>query len=116
MKGLLLYLLQVIIASGLLYGYYYAALRNKKFHQYNRFYLLATIPVSILVPFLDIPVYFSSLPGKSSFVLQTLSAITSPGNERSPLVSESTAVTSHLFSWQTFAWIFYGCIAFVALS
>ena len=40
MKATLLYLLQVIIASGLLYGYYHFFLRNNRFHQYNRFYLL----------------------------------------------------------------------------
>jgi hypothetical protein len=60
MKPVLLYLLQVICCSGLLYGYYHLLLRNKKFHLYNRYYLLAAAVISILVPFLNIPVYFSS--------------------------------------------------------
>jgi beta-lactamase regulating signal transducer with metallopeptidase domain len=64
MKPILLYLLQVICCSGLLYGYYHLLLRNKKFHLYNRYYLLAAAVISILVPFLNIPVYFSSADTK----------------------------------------------------
>ena len=59
MRALLFYLLQVILASGILYGYYHLMLRNKKFHQYNRFYLLASVIISVLIPFLNIPVYFA---------------------------------------------------------
>ncbi|HSF44746.1 MAG TPA: N-acetylmuramoyl-L-alanine amidase, partial [Chitinophagaceae bacterium] len=39
---------------GILYSYYHFALRNKVFHAWNRFYLLAMIPFSILLPLLDI--------------------------------------------------------------
>ncbi len=59
MKPLLSYLLQVILASGLLYGYYHFVLRNSRFHRYNRYYLLFLPLLSVLVPFLNIPVYFS---------------------------------------------------------
>ena len=58
--ALLSYLLQVILASGILYAYYHFVLRNNRFHQYNRYFLLLVPVISILVPFLDIPVYFSS--------------------------------------------------------
>ncbi len=80
MNALLYYLLQVMIASGILYGYYYIALRNRKFHQYNRFYLLTATLISILIPFLNIPVYFSTEESQSSLVIKTLAAI-SPGTE-----------------------------------
>ncbi|MES1219636.1 MAG: hypothetical protein ABUT20_29315, partial [Bacteroidota bacterium] len=79
MKSLLYYLLQVIIASCILYSYYHFALRNKKFHQYNRFYLLAAFVISILIPFLNIPVYFTNTETDSSFILQTLTSISSSG-------------------------------------
>jgi hypothetical protein len=52
MNQLLFYLLQVIAASGLLYGYYHFALRNKKFHRYNRFYLMMAVVISSLIRFL----------------------------------------------------------------
>ena len=80
MKTLLFYLLQVIVTSGILYGYYHFALRNKKFHRYNRFYLLAATILSITIPFLNIPVYFTQTETESSFVLQTLTVISSAGN------------------------------------
>lgn len=44
----------------MLYGYYHFFLRNKKFHQYNRFYLLSITLLSLIVPLMDIPVYFNS--------------------------------------------------------
>src|SRR5258708_4083792 len=77
MNSLLYYLLQVIICSGILYGYYHFALRNKKFHLYNRYYLLTAVGLSIIIPFLNIPVYFITSAEKPSIVLQTL-AIISP--------------------------------------
>jgi TonB-dependent SusC/RagA subfamily outer membrane receptor len=54
MTPLLIYLLKVIAVSGILYGYYLLALRNKVFHSWNRFYLLATIGLSILLPLIDL--------------------------------------------------------------
>lgn len=87
MKVLVIYLLQVIAVSGLLYGYYHLVLRNNRFHQYNRFYLLSAAVISIIIPFLDIPYYFTPAEKKSSFVLQTITAISpeqynpvTPGN------------------------------------
>lgn len=48
------YFLQVILCSAIMMGYYWIALRNKKFHQYNRFYLLAVALFSWLVPLIKI--------------------------------------------------------------
>lgn len=48
------YMLKVIICSGILIGYYWIFLRNKIFHQYNRFYLLAAMVLSLLLPLLKI--------------------------------------------------------------
>ncbi len=50
------YLLKVIICSGILYSYYLIALRNKAFHYYNRFYLLCTVMISLLLPLARISV------------------------------------------------------------
>ncbi len=54
MLALSYYLLKVIICSGILFGYYWVALRNKLFHQYNRFYLLASIVLSLTLPIIKI--------------------------------------------------------------
>lgn len=103
MKGLLFYLLQVIASSGLLYGYYHLFLRNKKFHQYNRYYLLLSAVASILVPFLDIPVYFSHQQPDAAW-LQTWSDMSSP-----VLLVASTkgADASSFFTWNNFPAMVY---------
>lgn len=48
------YLLKVATCSGILYGYYWLLLRNKAFHQYNRFYLLTAVLVSLVLPLVEI--------------------------------------------------------------
>ena len=48
------YFLQVVLCSGLMMGYYWLVLRNKRFHQYNRFYLLAIALLSWIVPLIKI--------------------------------------------------------------
>jgi len=50
----LYYLLQVLVCSAVLMVYYLILLRNKKFHQYNRFYLLGVALVSWIVPLIKI--------------------------------------------------------------
>lgn len=51
-QDFLLYILKISLLSGLFLGYYWIALRNKRFHYYNRFYLLASIVFSLLIPLL----------------------------------------------------------------
>jgi TonB-dependent SusC/RagA subfamily outer membrane receptor len=51
------YLLKMFVCSGLLFLYYHLALRNKIFHQWNRFYLLTAIIISIAVPFLQFNIW-----------------------------------------------------------
>src|SRR5215204_5434472 len=108
MSSLLFYLLQVIAASGLLYGYYHFALRNKRFHRYNRFYLLMAIAISSLIPFLNIPVYFSENENGSSVVLQTLQVISSPaiGETITPAI-QTEPVTGTWFNAERLVYLFY---------
>jgi len=108
MNQLLFYLLQVIAASGLLYGYYHFALRNKKFHRYNRFYLLMAIVISSFIPFLNIPVYFSEKKTESSVMLQTLQVISSPAVEETiPTVVQTAPVTSVTLDAERLVYLFY---------
>ena len=67
------YLLKVIICSGILCGYYFLALRNKAFHRWNRFFLLATIVISLLVPVMKID--FFSPTRDTGTVVQMLKTI-----------------------------------------
>jgi TonB-dependent SusC/RagA subfamily outer membrane receptor len=52
-QSILLYLLKTILVSGILLAYYWLALRDKKFHYYNRFYLLSSSVLSLVVPLLN---------------------------------------------------------------
>jgi len=54
MITILYYLLKVVICSTILYTYYWFILRNKQFHQYNRFYLMGISVLSWAVPFIKI--------------------------------------------------------------
>ncbi|MDE3143085.1 MAG: hypothetical protein KGL19_02950, partial [Bacteroidota bacterium] len=54
MKSFAWYDLQVIICSAIMMSYYFLVLRNKKFHQYNRFYILAVFFLSFIIPLVKI--------------------------------------------------------------
>jgi TonB-dependent SusC/RagA subfamily outer membrane receptor len=50
---ILLYLLKTILVSSIFISYYWLVLRNKKFHYYNRFYLLSASVMSLILPLLN---------------------------------------------------------------
>lgn len=56
MDALVIYLLKMLTCSAILYGYYRLALYNERFHQWNRFYILAAFILSIVVPFISMPI------------------------------------------------------------
>ena len=56
MITILYYLVKVILCSVILYTYYWFVLRNKQFHQYNRFYLMGISVLSWLVPLIKIEI------------------------------------------------------------
>ena len=53
MDTFVFYLVKSALVSGILYAYYLIALRNKKFHLYNRYYLLLTIGISLILPLIN---------------------------------------------------------------
>jgi TonB-dependent SusC/RagA subfamily outer membrane receptor len=57
MQGIYIYLLKSMLVSGILLGYYWFVLRNKRFHFYNRFYLIGTLALSVILPLLDLNWY-----------------------------------------------------------
>ncbi|WP_018629485.1 M56 family metallopeptidase [Niabella aurantiaca] len=71
MKTITLYLLQMLLCSGLLYGYYLLFLKDRKLHAFNRCYLLGSFVVSLAVPFIKIP-YYITLTKDSGAGLQAL--------------------------------------------
>lgn len=74
MLPLFFYLLKVILVSGILSGYYWISLRNKKFHYYNRFYLMGSLLLSLALPLLNLQ-WFSFAPAPTSPVHQVAQLI-----------------------------------------
>ena len=58
MNDILLFLFKSILSSGILFAYYRIALRNKRIHEYNRFYLLSVLMISLIVPFIKLDFSF----------------------------------------------------------
>ncbi|HET6255768.1 MAG TPA: N-acetylmuramoyl-L-alanine amidase [Puia sp.] len=50
------YLAKVVLVSALLFGYYRLFLRDRLFHQYNRYYLLGATVASVILPLIHLPV------------------------------------------------------------
>ena len=67
------YLFKVIICSGILFGYYWLMLRNKIYHRYNRFYLLATVVLSMAMPLIQIDIWHKAeAPAQTIKLLQVV--------------------------------------------
>ena len=75
------FIVKLVVSCGLLYGYYHFFLRNKRFHHYNRFYLLAAAFLSVVIPFLNIPVHLFGGSQRHSALIQTLRVINANGWE-----------------------------------
>jgi len=76
MIALAYYLLKVIICSGILFLYYHLALRNKLFHQWNRFYLLIAVVISLIAPIIQLSVLHHSAE-ESNNAIKLLQVISS---------------------------------------
>jgi BlaR1 peptidase M56/Gram-negative bacterial TonB protein C-terminal len=99
MKTFFFYFLDICLASGVLYGYYYLFLRNSRFHQYNRFYLLGATILSLIVPLLHIDIYFTS-PQDIPVIYQLLAEVR-VGN------AQHSVNPAFYFSWEKILRLIY---------
>src|SRR4029079_1533852 len=95
---------------------YHFALRNKKFHQYNRYYILGAIVLSLLLPFLNIPVYFTAAQTAASPVLRSLTGEVTISSGQLPVDSEELANEPGWISVTNITWLIYGLLTAVALT
>lgn len=118
MKQFLLYFIQVIISSGILYGFYHFVLRNTLFHKYNRYYLLISVLLSLCVPFLNIPIYFSGNNHSTNGIVNTIFYFgMDQGNEAVVSINKSTTKVDG-FNWSQIlliAYIFITLLAFLRM-
>lgn len=73
MNDLMLFVLKSVVVSGILTGWYMLALRNKRLHHYNRFFLLFTLYASIQIPLLHFT--WSPVLEKTSLLLNPVQII-----------------------------------------
>lgn len=102
----LLYLGKVMLCSGILLGYYWLFLRNKRFHHYNRFYLQGTLLVSIILPFLRIPVLNQPQSPVNQVVYQTIEVLTVNYGEEDGAVAQPGRLAK-LLTLENAMYLFY---------
>ena len=67
---LLIYLVKTIIVAGIFWVYYHFALRNKRFHYYNRFYLLSAMAASLIIPLFQFNWFTIENPNLNEAIVQ----------------------------------------------
>ncbi len=110
MLAIAIYLLKVIICSGVLLGYYWLLLRNKIFHAYNRFYLLAAVLLSLSLPLLQITIWHNS-SGSTIPVIKILQVVNS-GDE---YLDEIIISSGNSIGWEQITMFLYSVTSLVML-
>ncbi|MCK9404174.1 MAG: N-acetylmuramoyl-L-alanine amidase [Chitinophagaceae bacterium] len=104
------YFLQVILCSGLMMGYYWLVLRNKRFHQYNRFYLLAIALLSWVVPLVKIK-WGRQMMSSDPRMMRFLSVVADNNSQ----IEENLTRKGFQWSWDAAAGFMYVTIAGILL-
>ena len=102
MDPVISYIIQSMILSGVLAGYYHIALRNKKFHVYNRFYILSALVASLVFPFIHFNLF--TIHESRNMPLRLLTGVFIIGDTHG-------SPTFHL----TPAWVAIGCSVAVTI-
>jgi hypothetical protein len=105
----------MILVSAVFFGYYQLFLRNRAFHTYNRWYLLASVLLSLLLPLVHPSLQFPWVnAGRSGGVIYTLIwADNAPGKAGAPTGSQGLFNT---FSGTRLLIGAYGLIALLLLT
>ena len=106
MLTLAYYLLKVSVCSGALFSYYFFTLRNNRFHQYNRFYLLLTVILSWIIPLIKID-YWNNTVQHEMPALELLKVVAT----RDAYVEKSLQSVSILRDINTLALIIFSFIS-----
>jgi N-acetylmuramoyl-L-alanine amidase len=106
------YLLKVIICSGILYGYYWLLLRNKIFHKYNRFYLMASVVLSLLLPLIKIN-FWQQNETTPTGVIQVLQAVSSSDEYIDTVIVTAKSSYFNIAQLYQFAYLLISLIFFL---
>lgn len=104
------YFLQVVFCSAVMMGYYWLVLRDKKFHQYNRFYLISVLLMSWIIPLIKIQ--WTKPVTSDAQMINFLSIIADNNAE----IDANLARSRYQLSWEAFAVATYFLIAVIMLG
>ena len=112
MIAFLFYILKVIVCSAMFAGCYWWALRNRGCYHWNRFHIVASVVLSIIIPLLNIsiPAMQKVIPATTSyaayFVMDQAEAVTTPVQANAPVIT-----------WEWMGWIsFISIVLFLLLK
>ena len=106
MITLLFYSLKVVLCSTLFFIYYWLFLRNKQFHQYNRFFLIGISLLSWIIPFIKIGIFTKTEMSQPS-VIQLVNVVADNNTQFEQMVMEKSTA----FVWDNFL-----VICFIVIS
>ncbi len=106
----LYYCFQVILCSTIMIGYYWLVLRDKKFHQYNRFYLMAITLLSWIVPLIKIQ--WQQPVEADSTMYYLLSSVASNNTD----IDVTLQSKWYNLNWQALLTVVYAAVSLVLLS
>jgi N-acetylmuramoyl-L-alanine amidase len=106
MAVLIVYMLKVLLCSAVLYGYYLLVLKDRRFHYYNRFYLLAVASFSWMIPLIKINL--QPVQGSKKSSPYQLAEIIADNNGEFDGMAESV---SSSMDWTPIAWMFFGLVS-----
>lgn len=113
---LLQYIVKLFLCSGLLFLYYWLFLRNKAFHRYNRFFLLATVLLSLVFPFLNIAFFVDASDVEKPIFIHALQTISVNHWETEQLtVSKNNLSISNFVSLQNGLLLLYSTMVLILL-
>jgi N-acetylmuramoyl-L-alanine amidase len=110
MLSIAYYFLQVSLCSAVMMLYYLLVLRNKRFHQYNRFYLLSVAVLTWLMPLVKIDI---NKPKEAvSIPIQLFSVIADTNSEFEKTVADK----GFQFTWETLVVTMYIAVSGLLLT
>ena len=111
MTTFFIYILEVTVCSALFSGYYWLVLRNSNFYHWNRFFINASVVLSIVIPLLNISIPVSPIALQDTYdnVIKYI-AISDTVVTTAPEQSDISTI-----SWLTLGFITYLIVIFVFL-
>ena len=110
--NLILYFGKIIFVSGILYSYYWFALRNKQFHLYNRFYLIITVVISLILPCINISFLNNNSTGAAKIHLHVISV---SSWEDAVIITPHHNWLYHFLNWQNILFALFMIISCVMI-